>query len=112
MGAPPCTFPPVRVCLFLSKLVKASHSPFELRCSALDYARVHASAAPIYTDGSKSSEGVGCAAVFLDFDVLISLPVVASIFTEELYAIFLSFSPISFQDGNNLVIYSDSRRAL
>ena len=30
-GDPPWTFPPVRICLFLSKLVKLSHSPSELR---------------------------------------------------------------------------------
>ena len=43
--------------------------------------------APIYTDGSKSSECVGCATVFPDFDMFKSLPVVASIFIAELYAI-------------------------
>ena len=52
---------------------------------------MHASAVPIYTDGSKYSEGVGCDAVFLDFDVFISLPVVALIFTAELCAIFFAF---------------------
>ena len=49
----------------------------------------------------------GCAAVFPDYDVFIYLPVVASIFTAELSAIFLALSRISFHDRNNLVIYSD-----
>ena len=83
-GAPPWTFPPVRICLFLSKLVKTSHSLSELRCSALEHARMHVPSVPIYTDGFKSGEGVGYVAVFPDFDVFISLPAVDSILTAEL----------------------------
>ena len=83
-GIPPWTFPPVHICLFLSEVVKASHLPSELRCSALEHPRVHAPAVPIYTDGPKSSEGVGCATVFPSFEVFISLPLVVSIITAEL----------------------------
>ena len=54
---------------------------------------------------------MGCAAVFPDFDVFF-LPVVASIFTAELCAIFLALSRISFHDSDSFVIYSDSRCAL
>ena len=111
-GAPPWTFPPLRICLFLSKLVKTSHFPSELQCSALEHAQVHTPSVPVCTDGSKSSEDVGCAAVFPDFDVFISLPVVTSIFTAELYAIFLALSRISFHDSDSFVIYSDPRSAL
>ena len=94
-GAPPWTFPSVRICLFLLKRVKASHFPSELRCYALEHARVHSPTVPIYTDESKSNKDVGCAAVFPDFDVFTSVPVVASIFTVELCAIFLAlhFAP-------------------
>ena len=67
---------------------------------------------PIYTDDSISSEGVGCVAVFPDFEVFISLPVVASIFRAELCAIFLALSRISFYDSDSFVVYSDSRSAL
>ena len=67
---------------------------------------------PIYTDRSNSSEDVGCAAVFPDFDMFISLPLVASIYTAELCASFLALSRILFHDSNNFVIYLDSRNAL
>ena len=73
---------------------------------------MHAQAVPIYTDRSKSSEGVGCAGVFPDFEVFISLPVTASTFTAELCAIFLALSRISFRDIDSFVIYSDIRCAL
>ena len=64
--------------LFLSNLVKASHYPSESNCSDLGHAWVHALAVPINTDGSKPTEGVGCAAVFPDIDVFISFPQVDS----------------------------------
>ena len=111
-GAHPWTFPPVPICLFLLKLVKAFRFPSELRFSALEHAQLRAPSVPIYTDRSKFSEGVGCVAVFLYFDVFISLPAVASIFTAELFAIFLDLSRISLYDSDSFVIYSDSRSAL
>ena len=52
------------VCLFLSKLVKVSHSPSELRCSALGHARVHAPSIHIYINGSKSKWGCGLCRYF------------------------------------------------
>ena len=50
-GVPPWTSPPLRICLFLSKLVKASYSPSELRFSVFEHARIHSPSVPIYTDG-------------------------------------------------------------
>ena len=55
---------------------------------------------------------MGCDTGFPDFDVFISLPVVASMFTAELCAIFLALSRISFHVSNNSVIYADSRSVL
>ena len=84
-GIPPWTFPTVHICLFLVKLVKATYCSSELRCSASEHARVHVPF-PIYADGSKSSQGVSCATKFPDFEVFISLPIVALIFAVELCA--------------------------
>ena len=105
-GAPPWTFPPVHICLFMSKMVKASHFLSELRSSALEHAQLYAISVPIYNDGS-SSEGVGCAVVFPDFEVFISLPEIASIYRAELRAIFLALSRILFHDSDSFVIYSE-----
>ena len=69
------TFLSFSICLFLSKLVKASHSPSELRCSALEHTRVQTPSVLNYTDRSKSSEGVGCPTGFPKFYVFISLSV-------------------------------------
>ena len=89
-GKPPCTFLPTQVCLSLASSPKATGIPVELRGQAVE----HAESIPIYTDGSKSTSGVGCAAVFPDFETFVSLPLMALIFTDELCAIFLAFTRI------------------
>ena len=65
----------------------------------------------IKVDLSQSVEGVGCAAVFPDFDVFISL-LVAFIFAAELCAIFLALTRILFHDCATFVIHSDSCNAV
>ena len=69
----------------------------------------HASSVPIYTDGYKASEAVPLFFMILTYS---SLPVVASIFTTELCAIFLALSRISFHESDSFIIYSDSRSSL
>ena len=68
----------------------------------------------IYTDGFKSTEGVGFAAVFPNTTSGDRLTREASIFTAELYAINAAVHGIlkGTTDGNRLTIFSDSRSAL
>ena len=47
--------------------------PLGLRSFALDHSKMHASAVPVYADGSKSDAGLGCSAVFPSFEALYSL---------------------------------------
>ena len=58
------------------------------------------------------ASGVGCAAIFPDFETFVSLQLMESIFTAELCAIFLALTRISTHNGSSLVIYSDSLIAL
>ena len=68
----------------------------------------------IYTDGSKSTEGVGFAAVFPNTTSGGRLTGEASIFTAELYAINAAVHEIlkGTTDDNWFTIFSDSRSAL
>ena len=68
----------------------------------------------IYTDGSKSTEGVGFAAVFPNTTSGGRLTREVSIFTAELYAINAAVHEIfkGTIDGNRFTIFSDSRSAL
>ena len=62
----------------------------------------------IYTDGSKSEQGEGAAAVMGDIVRKVSLPIVASIMTAELHAIRLSLGIINHTPYSNYVVCSDS----
>ena len=68
----------------------------------------------IYTDGSKSTEGMGFAAVFPNTTSGGRLTREASIFTAELYTINAAVHEIlrGTIDGNQFTIFSDSRSAL
>ncbi|GBN15389.1 hypothetical protein AVEN_233919-1 [Araneus ventricosus] len=67
---------------------------------------------PIYTDGSKSDNHVGSAAVFPDFTIAETLHPFCSVYTSELYAIYLGLLKISTLNFKKAVIYTDSRSGI
>ena len=109
---PSWTNPPIRNCPFL-EIEKQGLLDEEMRAIFLAHLERHPTA-HIYTDGSKSMEGVGFAAVFPDTTSGGRLTREASIFTAELYAINAAVHEIlkGSTDGNRFTIFSDSRRAL
>ena len=78
------TYPPIRICLFLE--TKQGLLDEEMRAIFLAHLERHPTL-HIYTDGSKSTEGMGFAAVFPNATSGGRLIREASIFTAELYAI-------------------------
>ena len=66
----------------------------------------------VHTDGSKSEEGVGAAAVTSTTVRTASLPVCASIFTAELYAISMALDLINDRNESRTVIFCDSMSVL
>ena len=88
-GAPPWTIPLVHICLFLLKLVKASHFPSELQSSAFEHAQLHTCLFPSILMGPNLVRVWSGPLFFLTL-MYSSLPVVALIFTPELCAIFLT----------------------
>jgi len=66
----------------------------------------------IYTDGSKTNDGVGSAAVFREGATHSSLCKVASIFTAELKAIQMALEYIGQRPQGNFLICSDSKSVL
>ena len=68
----------------------------------------HSDSLPVYTDGSKSLEGVGCAAISAHFTMKHKLPDTASIFTAELYAILSALTEIEKLRYRNISISTDS----
>ena len=68
----------------------------------------------IYTDGSKSAEGVGCAVVAGDTTIKKKLPTSCSIFTAELFAVLTAVKHV-FNNGSmgeGYICYTDSSSVL
>nr|XP_053636901.1 uncharacterized protein LOC128691938 isoform X1 [Cherax quadricarinatus] len=78
----------------------------------LDHFHSHSHAIAVYTDGSKSSDGVGFPALFPDSVVRGHLLSSASIFTAELYAILPALIRIASMPVPSFVVVSDSLSAL
>ena len=66
----------------------------------------------IYTDGSKTQNGVGAAAISQGQVKTISLPREANILSAELYAIKMANDFIPLANSSKFVIFSDSRSAI
>ena len=103
------TYPPVRNCPFL-ETKKQGLLDEEIQAIFLAHLERHPTV-HIYTDGSKSTEGVGFAAVFPNITSSGRLTGEASIFTAELYAINAAVNEIlkGTMDSNRFTIFSDSK---
>ena len=106
----------IKVCSQLYHLSKKqNYTPDSYKQSALEHIHSKGPHKAIYTDGSKSSEGVGCAAVSSDKVSQKSLPTIATVFTAELIAIILAVNQIKLSNdklNTKYVIYSDSKSAV
>ncbi|CAF4043758.1 unnamed protein product [Rotaria magnacalcarata] len=110
---PPWIIPKIQVCSIASKAGSKNHTHVSImQNSFLEHQYLHTGAIPIYTDGSKSSAGVGCAAVFPSIILSCALHPLASIFTAELYAILGALREIIQSPDESFVIYSDSLSAI
>ena len=104
---PSWTYPPIRNCPFL-ETKKQGLLDEEMRAIFLAHLERHPTV-HIYTDGSKSTEGVGFAAVFPNTTSGGRLTGETSIFTAELYAINAAVHEIlkGTTDDNRFTIFSD-----
>ena len=104
---PPWLSPKLNVCpkLITKKNACAEECKYQFLAHDNEY---HAEHLKVFTDGSKSSDGVGCA-VYLNNTVHhAKLAPVASVFTAELTAITEALNLISEREEREFVIYTDS----
>nr|BDT63038.1 MAG: hypothetical protein [Trachysalambria curvirostris nimavirus] len=106
---PPWTNP---VELDLVGIGKRERSEGETKARFLEHASKYQGSKAIFTDGSKTKDGVGFAAVSSWHTAMGSLPAASSIFTAELYAILSAVKMTRDQMNHSFVIYCDSRSAL
>ena len=102
--------PKAKLCL--KAIVKKNTSNQMIKALFLEHDEVHDGEHKIYTDGSKSSEGVGFAVVADDFCDFAKLSSSASIYTAELTAIINAMNVAYHTNQKSFVIYSDSKSAL
>ena len=110
--SPPHTLPVPHLCDGIMSTIKSSMPPSALRNLCDRHIAVHEDLLPVYTDGSKSADGVGYAAMFSARTLSGRLPPAASIFTAELRAILSAATYMLRLQSHTLVLYSDSKSAL
>jgi ribonuclease HI len=116
----PETFPPypswrlpdVSVCTDLFDIKKNSVTTQEMKFEFLQHRNEHVGSYHIYTDGSKSQDGVGYAFISDDLRSAKRIQSSASIFTAELLAIYDSLAHADNTLYDNITIYSDSRSSM
>lgn len=92
----------------MTEIKKNELPPHIVKAIHRDHMRQYHGYAVIYTDGSKTEDGVGAAAVMGDMVRRMSLPVMATVMTSEMYAIKLALEMVDDTNHNNYVICTDS----
>ena len=109
-NVPPWQIPQINSCV--KGISKKTQSPEEIKVRFLEHDQVHKNYVKIYTDGSKSPNGVGCAVVHKDGSHVGKLSDYASVFTAELKAILEALKLINQSKYKKFVIYTDSSSAI
>ena len=111
LKVPPWSTPEPSVCA--KTIVKRGSSDQEVKLRFLEHDRTHAHSIKLYTDGSKTADGVGCAVFYNDSSYVGRLSNHASVFTAELTALSKALELVySSPRGPHFTIYSDSYSAL
>ena len=109
---PPWTMHHPKVCLDLSFLAKKD-TPSHVYIQKFNEIKDQYSyCIPIYTDGSKDNDRVGCGLIINNLSIKQRLPSNASIFTAEVTAIDLALNTIAESDDDHFIIFSDSQSVL
>ena len=109
---PPWTLYRPRVNLELSNLSKRDTPSLVFIQKFNEIKNDHSYCTPIYTDGSKDNDRVGCGTVIQNSSFKQRLPSNASIFTAEVTAIDLALDAITESDDDYFIIFSDSLSVL
>ena len=111
-GFCPWIVPRPRVNLHLAGRRKSETPPQLFIALFRQFLNLYEPCSVIYTDGSRSDMGVGCALTVSGVDLQFRLAPHSSIFTAELYAIYRSLLHISTSSSGSYLICSDSLTSL
>ena len=105
---PPWTIHRPKVCLDLSVLAKRDTPSHVYIQKFNEIKNQYSYCTPIYTDGSKDNDMVGCVLVINNLSIKQRLPSNASIFTAKFTALDLALDTIAESDDDHFIIFSDS----
>ena len=105
---PPWILSKPQVKLDLSQYAKSETSNVEFHSLYNEIRNTHSNHVAIFTDGSKSSDGNGCAMIMENEVNAFKLPDILSIFSCELYALKQSLLHMQNKEHNKFIIFSDS----
>ncbi|XP_073976449.1 uncharacterized protein [Rhodnius prolixus] len=109
---PPWLLPSARVRMDLAIFKKDDTPPVVYRQRLLELMSVYYDSRPVFTDGSKTDNGVG-SAVYTDGVTLSwTLPYYASVYTAEAYALCQALKLIKDKDYNKSLVLTDSLSAI
>lgn len=110
---PPWKINCISTCLQICQYNKRDTPDHTLKGAFNDHLMTHHGSYHIYTDGSKTADGVGCACYSATWTDKSRLPDMASIFTAELMAIrqAITYSENNLHQ-NKITIFSDSKSAI
>ncbi len=109
---PPWQIPSVRCDFSLGKLSKESTPPNVFLVEYYHHIQQYRNYTFIFTDGSKTANGVGCSYILGPSNIGIPLPGCCSIYTAELYAIKLALEAVSERTDRRILLLSDSLSSL
>ena len=110
---PPWKIGTPQICSKLYNMSKMKQdTPLHLKQSAIEHINEHRGHHMLYTDGSKTQEGVGFAVYGENLIIQHSLPSWATVYTAELLAIKYALDAVSVHKLNNVIIFSDSQSSL
>ena len=107
---PPWFIPEISSCEVST--YKKAQSKEEKRVNFYEHNNIHKDCTKLFTDGSKSEGGVGCAVILDNTAHVAKLPDSASVFTAELTAVVGALDLIFHHKGKKYVIYSDSKSTI
>ena len=107
LQVPPWRILQVKYCEHLFDLEKNHMNPIELKNLFIEHVQSHANSTCIYTDGSKTDNGVGYAYVWNDQCVAKRVQTFASNYSAELLAIFDSLTDVEKYSDDYIRVITD-----
>ena len=112
LSSPPWLLEQPVIILDLNKLPKNKTHPLIYQEKLNNIQEIYPNYLHIFMDGSKSNHGTGCGAVLHNKSLKKCLPIEASIFSAEIYAIDLALDLITASNFKKFIIHSDSTSVL